>query len=130
MTKLDDFIERDICIGLITNTDYLRQIIPIWNPRLIESTSARIICGWCIEYGKKWSTAPNKDIESLYTDSLANLNEETGKTIEGILNSLNEEFVQRSNCEYLLERTEKYFKKRNLLILAEQLKIEAEGGDI
>jgi len=132
MYNKDEFIERDICIGLITDADYLRQVIPIWNPRLIESTSARIICGWCIDYGRKYTKAPQDNIETLYVENITSFTEDTAKSIEGILNSLNGQFETNLsfNTDFLLERTERYFKKRNLLILAEQIKIEAENDDI
>lgn len=131
MYSSDDFIERDICIGLITDSDYLKQLLPIWNSRFLESSSARIICSWCIDYGKKWGKAPQQDIETLYVDNIKSISADVAKSIEGILNSLDDEFEKlKFNPEFLLERTERYLKKRSLLLLAEQVKIEAEGGDI
>ena len=40
-------IERKIIIGLITQTEYLRQLEEIWNQDYIESSTAQKISSWC-----------------------------------------------------------------------------------
>jgi len=63
----DNFtIERKIIIGLITSTEFSKQIQPIWNIRFIESQTAKIMSGWCLEYFDKYKKAPFKDIEGIF----------------------------------------------------------------
>ena len=126
----DEFIERKICIGLIVDDEFARQVLTIWDGRFLESPTARIICGWCVDYAKQYDRAPGRDIEGIYSEKIKGLSKENAEWIEDILNSLDEEWDQEKHTDYLLEQTEKYFKKRSLLLLSEDLRIEAENGDI
>ncbi len=113
-------IERKIIIGLITSTEYLRQIRSIWKIDYIESAAAKRLAGWVWEYFNKYDKAPGKDIEGIYYSKLKDktLPKDIAEEIEeDILPSLSDEATQEDfNLEYLLDETKKYFTERHLVI--------------
>ena len=64
----DKYIERKISIGFITSTEYLQQVRDLWDPRWMESDTARLLTSWCVEYFDQYNKAPGKDIEGIYTE--------------------------------------------------------------
>jgi len=113
-------IERKILIGLITQTEYLRQLQADWNAEYIESATARMVAQWCWEYFDKFHKAPDRDIENIFIEKLRkNLKKEIGEEIgNDILPSLSEEYEKDgiNNIQYLIEQTKDYFKERQLII--------------
>lgn len=130
--KPDEFIERRIITGLIVSTDYQQAIESFWNPKLLASTTARVLAGWSIEHFQKYGCAPGRDIEDIYTSKLkAGLNPDQGEDIEDILRGLSKEYEQeQSNIPYLLDQTVEYFKQRTLQNHIEQLQAELVDGDL
>lgn len=118
-------IERQIIIGLITSTEYLKQIQPIWGFNLIESVTAKRIATWCWEYFDKYQKAPGQDIEGIYYSKLKDgkLPKEIAEEFEeDILPSLSAEYAKQSfNLDYLLEETTKHLCDRHLTIHTENI---------
>lgn len=130
----EKFIERKIIAGLIGNTDYTREILKICDPvQLIESPTAKLLAGWCIEHFKKWDESPNRKIDDICFTKL-----KEKKVSDVLFSELQEEFLDRLNKEYgqkgvdkyLLDQTITYFRERQATILAEQLQTLAEAGDL
>ncbi len=128
----DEFIERKICIGAISSTEYLSGIQSIWNPILIESSTARMLCLWSKEYFDQYEKAPGRDIEGIYSGKLkTGLQKEQAEWIEDILESLSDESVQEPiNVPYLIDQTRIYFKERSLRILSDDIQFELDKGHI
>lgn len=126
----DIYIERKICIGFITSTDYLQQIRDLWDPRWMESDTARLLTSWCVEYFDKYNKAPGRDIEGVYTEKLREgLPSDNGEWIEEILNSLSEEYRQTGTDPYQVDLAKKYFQERHLKLLVEDAGYELEKGN-
>jgi hypothetical protein len=128
----DEFIERKICIGAISSTEYLTGITSIWNPVLIESATARMLCLWSKEYFDQYEKAPGRDIEGIYSSKLkTGLQKEHAEWIEDVLESLSDESVQEPiNASYLIDQTRIYFKERSLRILSDDIQFELDKGQI
>lgn len=128
---IDEFIERKICIGIITSTEYLQGIQSIWDLKLIESATARLLCSWAKEHFDQYDRAPDKDIESIYLTKVSNLQKEQAEWIEDILESLSDESVTTPiNIPYLIDQTKQYFKQRSLRILADDMQFELDKGNL
>ena len=56
-------IERKIIIGLIVSTEYLKRIRPIWDVMLLESSTAKLLANWAIEYYASYFAG---DLHSFY----------------------------------------------------------------
>ena len=125
-------IERQITLGLITSTDFLRQLQRIWDPALLESSTARLVASWCWEYFDQYQRAPVKDFEGIYYQKLrdGHLQKDLAKELEEeILPGLSKEFeASPPNIDYLLTQTKQYLRERHLLLFADNLKAVIERG--
>lgn len=124
-------IERKIIIGLITSTDYLKKIRSVWDGMLLESSTARIIAGWCIDHFDKYQKAPNKELETIFFQRAEEgLDKEIAEEIEeNILPSLSEEFVDNDfDLDFLVKESISYLKSRQLLLLSQQIDNLLDSG--
>jgi len=126
-------IERKIVIALITNTDFLRQIKTEWKQEYIESSTARVLSGWCWEYFNEFDKAPMRDIESIYITKLKKgLGKDIAEEIEqDILPGLSAEYENKSvDITYLLKQTREYFVQRQIQLHNELIETLIEKGDV
>ena len=125
-------MERKIIIGLITSTNYLIEIHSIWNPQLIESSTAKQIAGWCWEYYDKYRKSPGKDIEDIFYKKLKTLPKDVGEDIENnILPNLSEEYTRKKfDLKYLVDETKIYFSERHLLLYTESIQSFVNSGQL
>ena len=128
-------LERRIIIGLIVSTDYIKQISRIWDAQYLQSSTAKRLATWCMEYYEKYERAPHGDIEGIYIEKLreGNLPKDTAEEIEeDILPNLSEEYEREEqfNTEYLLDQTKAYFRERHLYLHSEEIKALVEQGEL
>lgn len=127
-------MERKIVIGLITSTEYLKQIKNEWNPNYIESQAAKILSSWCLEYFDERGVAPMRDIETILLKKLRKkkIKKELAEEIEtDILVKLSEQYEnQDNNIDSLLIDTREYFIERQLEIHSEEIQDALSKGDI
>lgn len=127
-------IERQIIIGGITSTEYLKQIHSFWDIQFIESATAKRIATWVWEYYDKYQKAPGRDIEGIFYKKLKNgeIQKDSAEEFEqDILPSLSAEYEQQSfNLDYLLEETKKHFCDRHLQIHTESIEALRATGNL
>lgn len=115
--------ERNIVIGMITNSEFLKQIQSIYKPEFLTLDYARTVSIWCSDYFKRYGEAPFEDIQSIYTvkkDSI--LDETKAEEIGTFLGSLSDSFVDKKyNIEYNIDKAVSYFKEANLDLLMERV---------
>jgi len=131
MKPEDDFIERRISIGVITNTEYIKVVNEGFNPIFIKSDTARQLISWCFDYYKKYGEAPNNHIQDIYVEKLkAGLDKGHAEWIEMVLESLSDEHEKLGSAQlqYLIDSTEAYFQERQRAVLLERLD-EADKND-
>ena len=124
-------MERKIIIGLITSTEYLKQIRPIWDSMLIGSSSARLISNWCVSHFDKYEKAPGKEIETIFFQKVKEgLDKDVAEDIEeDILPSLSDESVDDDlDLDYLIPETLIYLKTQQHLQQNEQINNILESG--
>ena len=110
-------IERKIITGMIVHVGYLRKVIGIYNPELITLPYARTVAKWCIDYYKRYEEAPGKNVQELFNDKSDEYLEDTeAEIIQTFLEDISDEYEKADtfNYQYLLDKTEKYFRKRAL----------------
>ncbi|MFW6272203.1 MAG: hypothetical protein ACOC2U_00270 [bacterium] len=127
-------IERKIVIGLITNTEYLKQIQADWDPTYIESQAARLLSTWVWEYFDKYKKAPMYDIENIVIKKVrkGNINEDLAEEIDSdILTSLSEEYEKEDvDITALLEDTKEYFTERQIDLHIEKVESLLDKGEL
>lgn len=127
-------IERKIIQGLITSTVYIKDIRPIWNANLLESSTAKLISLWCIEFFDRYKEAPGKNIETIFFTKLKNgMDKDIAEEIEeDILPGLSEEYEETGiNAAHLSDITIEYFKERQYLAFSkgiESILLKNDGG--
>jgi len=131
----NQFIERHILLGLITSTEYLKEIRDVWDDRFLMAPTAKRVARWCIEYYDKYRKAPDSDIESIYFEKLRKgniLQDEAEELEEEILPDLSDEYERgdKFNVEYLLDQTRTYFNERNLEMHQEDIQTLIDRGEI
>jgi len=131
-TQSDEFIERQIITGLIISTEYTTAIKKFWRHKYLESTTAKLISGWCFEYFEEYNRAPGRDIEGIFAYHLQKgLQKDQAEDISDILESLSDEFDRgQFNSDYLKDQTRLYFRKRAAFLLSEEIQASILSGDI
>lgn len=122
--KIDAGLDRQIITGMIVSTNYLREVIPLYKPQFLTAPFAVQVAGWCIDYYKQYEKAPVKHIQDIFhSKQRGGLNDEQSEQIEQFLQSLSDEYehADKFNVQYLLDQTEKLFRRRSLKHLAEDI---------
>lgn len=114
----DKAIERRIVTGLIVSTDYIKQIRQIWDESLLESSVAKYLSNWCIEYYDQYGQAPFRDIEGIYYEKLRNgkIRKDLAEEIEeDILPDLSSDYEKSGfNTDYLVRQTKDHLRARRM----------------
>lgn len=128
-------MERRIVIGLLTNSDYLRQIKDEWNPEYIESQAAKTLCTWAWEYFEKYDKAPNREIGNILIKKLRKkkIKKSVAEEIETeILPDLSNEYENQDSTDIqtLVNETREYFVERQLELLSEEISTYLDKGKL
>lgn len=127
-------IERKIIIGLITQTEFLRQLENSWNNEYIESSTAKKVASWCWEYFKKYREAPLENIEMIYIKKLRakKVSQDEAEELEqDILPALSTEYEKKGiNITVLLEETQEYLATRHVNLHNERVAYLIEKNEI
>ncbi|KKK92976.1 hypothetical protein LCGC14_2697500, partial [marine sediment metagenome] len=136
-----EFVERRICIGMITSTEYIQRVILFWRADLLATKWSRLVCQWSLEYYDKYKHSPGQDIESLYERNKAELDPDTQDAMGAFLRGLSNEYKQEYdrydeegrqifNVEYLIDQTKEYFQQQNLIRHQEEIAQRIDRGEL
>ena len=123
-TKVSAETERIITTGYIISDQFLNQILPIHDDRFFLVPYSRTVAGWCKSHYQKYQQAPKADIQKIFIQhkNEKKIDEEVLDLIEEFLSGLSDDFEQNGfNEAYITDTTEKYFAKRKLELLNENL---------
>lgn len=127
-------MEQNIVIGLITSTDYIKQIESVFDLELMDAAAAKMLARWSMEYYNKYKEAPGEAIHDIYTRKVnaGKISEDLAEAIEeDILPALNEKYLNSPDkLDYLIEETFKYFTEQKLSRLSEEINDLVEKGEI
>lgn len=116
-------IERKILIGLISSTQFLKEIKDDWKDEYMESSTAKTLARWCWTYFNKYNKAPMRDIDIIFTKKLKKgIDEDLAEDIEEILHGLSEEYEQEGvDITMLVDETHAHFIERQIHLHHENL---------
>ena len=128
----DTSVERQILIGMITSTPYLKNLTSLYTPNSLSVTYMKVVADWCIEYFQKFSEAPFQQIQDIFRQKKDSLEEDQVDQIERFLVDISEEFEEnpKFNVDFYLEEAEKYFDLRSIETLDKDLRLCLQGGRI
>ena len=131
-TKIDTQVERQILTGMVVSDEFLKEIIPIYQPDLFENRFSHIIADWCKEYFDKYNAAPKEIIQDIFNKWEGEAKPEQVKYIAGFLANLSDEYehADKFNVKYVMDKAVHYFKKQSLKYLAEDIGHHLSKDDI
>lgn len=124
--KIDLSVENSLVTGLIVSTKFISGIKDILDIKLLQSSFAKIIAKWCLQYYKTYKEAPGVTIKDIYESKKDELDETTEDTISMFLTNLSEKYENTKffNEKYILSQSEKYMSAMSL----KKLKSDIETG--
>ncbi|MDV2503805.1 MAG: AAA family ATPase [bacterium] len=131
--RADEFIEREIIIGLLANDDFIDRISKVYTTDCLASGTAKTLASWCLDHFNKYGKAPGRDIEGIYMQKLQEgLPKDRAEDIENILQGLSDEYDrdrEQFNADFLFDRTIKHFQDQQARVLLEQQWEAINSGD-
>ena len=122
--------EKRIIIGLITSSNFIQQILPIFQLDYFVNSYLRTIASWCVSFYEEHERAPYKHIQDIYEAEALSLKESDGELIQDLLKLLTEQYDPESaNVGYLKDCTINYFRRRELEIVVNNVSILKEKGE-
>ena len=129
---IDSRIERQICLGMIISSRFLREVKPMYDTGKLQVSHIARIAEWCIEYNSKYNKAPGQYIEDLFLQHKRNIAEDEAGLIEEFLSGISEEYEKSDgfNVDYILDKAEQHFRLSALKNLQEGLSQAVIGGRV
>ena len=125
--------ERQVMIGMIASTEYLRDIEPILDLKWVQSRDAVTIMTWILEYYHKYDKAPGSLIQDIYYKKLKKkkISGAQAEVIEEALESLSGEAYEwdDEDLQYYLDSAIEYCQECQLQEHGEQIQNLTENGD-
>lgn len=128
--KIDCSEERRLIINCITNTSFLKQIIPVLRADFFDSFESRIIYSWATDYFKHYEKAPEKEIETIFFRKKSEYSEEQMNGLGQFLGSLSEEYDKNINLPYEFDNAMQFIKLQSLRQLRQDLDQAIESSNI
>lgn len=132
--KIDSRIERNILIGLIMSDRYISFMASRMEKDMLRNRYAQTICSWCLAFFKKYQTAPKFQIKEIYEYKFRcrEVQEDETSLIEKLLEEISQEYSEGDeiNVDFLLDKTEEYFKKTTLERLLNKTQNLVEEGNV
>ena len=130
--KVNDRFDRQILIGMIISTEFLKGILPIYKDNF-QIPFAKTIASWIIEYYDQYQLAPKEHIEDIFKNKKDSLpDQDEVEMVEEFLLGLSSEYVkgEKFNSQYILDQAEIHFRKIELNNTVQKVKKALVRGEI
>lgn len=132
--KFDGSLERRVVTGMIVSTPALAAIAGKWTTELFSAKWSNLIGSWCVNYHRKYGTAPKKVIVDLFARWAAKTkDQDTATVVERYLETLSDEYEtldRELNVGYLIDEAGELFNRVRLTRLADTIQELVERGDV
>lgn len=130
--QIDSTTEKRILLGMITSTKYLKEIYQHIDYAYFKNSYIEKVVRWISSYFESYESAPNKEIQSLFEKKAPTLSTDEEEIIRGLLVDVSNKYdsIGDINPEVLVDDSFRYFKKRELEIIKENLEILLDNNDI
>lgn len=133
-TRVDTSFEKMMAVGMITSDKALSEILSIVTLDIFNSSSrARWIYRTCENFHKKYGKAPGKHIEDIFNEEVreGKIDDVTARLIEQVLTGLSDQYERQDfNEDYLLDKVEKWARKRSLELLTKDIQTKLLQEDV
>lgn len=127
---IESGIERQIMIGFVHSKKFIRDILPKYNRKYIESPEVRLIISWSIKHYKAVKTSPKNDL-NIYLSKWAEKRDDSDyiELMEMLVESILTE-RPNNNVDYLISETLEYFDSRLLVLLSKDIELSVREGNL
>lgn len=133
--KLDFNIESRLLIRMITEDDFLKNIIPIYQSSYLTNSFSKTVAQWCIKHFNSHKKAPKSNISAIFERHLkAGDIHEDMDLIKTFLEKLDKKYLENEWQEkdfdlgFALEEAQNYFQERALKVKADNLTQALDAG--
>ena len=129
----DTRFERSIIIGMITSTEFLQGIVPIYQEGCLRIPFARTVAKWCLKYFNQYQIAPGKYIEDIFRDQKNSIPDpDEVDMVETFLSDISNEYIKGEtfNAKYILDKAENHFRELSLKNLTKEIQKTLIGGRV
>jgi hypothetical protein len=127
--KIDNTLERKLVTHCITSTPVLAHVSKLWKQELAKAPYSAKVIRWCIEHYEYYNTAPKEHIMDLYLAHKHTLDDSLADPIGQFLHSLNEDYTEVGNTDYIIDQTVNYLRLRAVEVFQDQLKLATTNKD-
>lgn len=137
--QIDSTLEQKIITGMVVSSEFLKGIIQAYKPAYLETSFARIVAGWCLDFYKKYGKAPGREVQNIFQDWSRN-NKDTAEIdlIAEFLDNLSKQYEgmpederkEQFEGQFLLDRAVDHFERHRLKMLAEDMSAHLSNGDL
>ena len=127
--------EKRIITAMIVNNMVLARIAERWKPDgLFRVRWANLVARWCVDYHRRYNTAPRGDIEGLFESwSERATDENTVELVNRFLSGLSDDYEEENadvNPDYVVDMAGEHFNAVLLERMAEAIKGHVDRGDV
>lgn len=119
-------------IYMITDTKFLRGIMPVFRTHYLETSYAKIVSEWVVEYFERYQEAPGKNIQDIYKAKKGSIRDEDDThNVSSFLAGMSKDWENQkpNNVPFSLAQAIEYLKLRSQTILNEDLEEALRVGD-
>lgn len=131
-TKIKLSEERKVITNMIVDTNFLKEIMPLFKTQYFESSYARLIFRWIREYWENFNEAPGKNIRDIYLQKCDSIKgEDENELVADFLENLSEQYEKNkiTNIRYSVGKAIRWLKLQSLKLLNEKIKECVRIGD-
>lgn len=129
---IDNTIEDKILTGMIVSDKFCRDLQKAYRKEYFVNPYAQVVAKWCLDYYQKYKDAPSARIQDIFQVEKENLKEADTDVISAFLTKISSQYEQEEsfNSDYILDEAKKYFKKRSLKIVTDNVNAYLELNKI
>ena len=122
--------EKRIITGLITSTQFCKEIIPMIDLDYFTNSYLKTVAEWCVVFYEEHKKAPNLHIKDIFESESCRLKETDSELIENLLKILSDQYdPENINVDYIKDCAVDYFRRRELEIVVNNISVLKEQED-
>jgi replicative DNA helicase len=134
-TNFSGGIERDILLGLLTDTRTLQSVVVAQGhsrQSLFRTKTANLISSWCFKFYDKYKRAPKSEIVGYFYDYQSQTQDkDLVRQVEKLLSTISDEFdTANINSDFIIDRASDYFNEVALEKMADKVKAAVSTGKV
>lgn len=129
-TRVSTAKERRLVTLAITNTDFLRAILPVCEAKLLKVEHLKYVWDWCKEHFETYGEAPGKRIQDIYMRKRDNMDPADHDLIGNLLQNLADNDEKVHDFRYDIDVAQEYLTFNRAMLLSEEIKQAVEVNDM